>query len=414
MSAGATSIAPAPAPRAPARDKSHHIAEIDALRGLGMFGILAVHMDSYVPWFHYIPGIAEGWGIMAMALFFIISGYAITLSLKIHKPLRPGASPIKAFMVRRLWRVQPLVFCWIGFVLFGTCFLNSTGYFGTMRENSTGALFVFLIMANWRYVTKAGLGAFGIYWSFSVEEQFYLVYPFLMFKVRNRRAVLYGLGAAMLLLMPIFNVLALNWFLPKYSLAREFLLAVWWYQCILAGIGVYALAGDYMRHFSPRYDKAIRLFALFLLAVVPIPFALKNAPLLITTTSPEYAMLASGFVVFAAVLSKRNAPFPATKFLAWFGARSFGLYLAHFPCGIVNRIIWSSLVPGGKNPGTFLTCAAFASFIMLVFGITEILHRLVEKPAMAMGHRISKRMLEDVYAPAAATAVAADAPAQAS
>jgi peptidoglycan/LPS O-acetylase OafA/YrhL len=112
----------------------------------------------------------------AVSLFFFLSSYLITGLLDAELQ-STGKLHIRAFYVRRILRIWPLYYAFFGFcVLVGL----AVPHYHVTRD----ALLAFLFFAaNWHFVVHGWAAAsrsYGLLWSVSVEEQFYLVCPFMV------------------------------------------------------------------------------------------------------------------------------------------------------------------------------------------------------------------------------------------
>jgi peptidoglycan/LPS O-acetylase OafA/YrhL len=112
----------------------------------------------------------------AVSLFFFLSSYLITGLLDAELQ-STGKIHIKAFYVRRILRIWPLYYAFFGFcVVFGLIFSH--------YRIGKDALIAFTVFAgNWYFVLHGWAAAsrsYDLLWSVSIEEQFYLVCPFMV------------------------------------------------------------------------------------------------------------------------------------------------------------------------------------------------------------------------------------------
>lgn len=131
---------------------------------------------------------AGGFGV---CLFFLLSAYLITELLQ-RERARTGTIHVRSFYIRRILRIWPLYFF---FLLLG----SALGLIVHSWRISAARIFAFVFLAgNW-YVAAVGFGKNPIFplWSISLEEQFYLVWPWVA-KISGRASIL-GLS---LLLIP--------------------------------------------------------------------------------------------------------------------------------------------------------------------------------------------------------------------
>ena len=147
--------------------------DIQGLRAVAVIAVVANHL--------------VGWptgGFVGVDVFFVISGFLIT-GLLLRAADAPGGISLARFYARRIRRIVPAALLVLAATLVGAHFL-----FNSSRATSTAwdALNALLFTANWRFVAVgtdyfAADGAVSPvqhFWSLAVEEQFYLVWPWLL------------------------------------------------------------------------------------------------------------------------------------------------------------------------------------------------------------------------------------------
>ena len=178
-----TSLPPSEASR-PAR----HYPALDGLRGVAILAVFVSHFGGGHKSTNFIVHLWSrfadaGW--MGADLFFVLSGFLITGILfdTAHRPHRA-----RNFYARRALRIFPLFYG----VLFAILLL--TPVLGIHWQ--AGHLLHFLYLSNMVSVLAPGLpplsaGVSLIYlWSLAVEEQFYLLWPFVVWSLKDRRTLL--------------------------------------------------------------------------------------------------------------------------------------------------------------------------------------------------------------------------------
>jgi peptidoglycan/LPS O-acetylase OafA/YrhL len=155
--------------------------DLEGLRAIAVLGVVIYHCRN-----SWLPG-----GFVGVDVFFVLSGFFIT-GLLLREAERSSSLDLLAFWGRRARRLLPAsAVVMIGTVLAGLLFVDSIDAHRFAQDGVYAALF----SVNWHY---AALGTSYLadpapsplvhYWSLGVEEQFYLVWPVLLFGV----AVLVG------------------------------------------------------------------------------------------------------------------------------------------------------------------------------------------------------------------------------
>ncbi|MCL6408100.1 acyltransferase [Dickeya dadantii] len=171
--------------------------ELDKLRALAVLGTMLAHLDLIyfkTPEFiKLIPYKMDTIGVFGVLIFFVISGYVISASL-INKidtcDNEKTVDIIKSFFVKRLFRITPSSVVWILLTLMCSWYIG----LGYNKGSYEGALFAIANVYNiYQNSSMVSSNIFGIYWSLSLEEQFYLVFPFfllLLISSKNRLLIL--------------------------------------------------------------------------------------------------------------------------------------------------------------------------------------------------------------------------------
>ena len=149
-----------------------HIKEIDGLRGLAVLSVVFYHAD-----FRWLPG-----GYLGVDIFFVISGFLITKL--ILEQIKSDSFSVVEFYVRRVVRLIPALFLVIVSSLLLSSLLVPSQYLGPLADSSRYAAFFlsnlyFLFFVDY-FSPSADFSILGHTWSLAVEEQFYLVYPWLI------------------------------------------------------------------------------------------------------------------------------------------------------------------------------------------------------------------------------------------
>lgn len=199
------------APAAPPAGGGERLPGLDGLRAVSVLAVIAYHLDAggQLPaWAHPVAK----HGMSGVGVFFVISGFIITW-LMLKEEGRHGRVSLKGFYFRRTMRILPPAWGYLGFVALLAA-LRPGAYPGLDAWADFGAAFLFV-----RNLTQAaGSDVTRHFWSLSIEEQFYLLWPvlFVLCPARWRFWATAGLCLAAPVWrqvnMELFGAGNLNWF----------------------------------------------------------------------------------------------------------------------------------------------------------------------------------------------------------
>lgn len=363
------------------------IDDIEILRGIAVLMVVIHHAhDNLFTW--VTPNLTlfysyfSGW--VGVDLFFAISGFVIARDLVPRLQASPGGETtlrlVLAFWVRRIWRLLPSAWLWLAVILVASVIFNQSGAFGAFRTNLEATVAGVLQIANIRFAESFmnwPYGASFVYWSLSLEEQFYLLFPLLI--LLARRYLVY----AMILLV-----------LAQFFLVRTPMLMVFRTDALALGV----LLALWSRHSSYELFKPIFLGRLRA-GLVVVAGALLCMSVLgsdqLHNVSIKIGMIAlvSAALVWVASYDRDylSIPQPLSSVLIWLGARSYGIYLIHVPAFFCTREIWYRL--RGETPfGPELFYPFLLTAMALTILLCELNYRLVETPLRRRGKLIAERI----------------------
>lgn len=142
-----------------------HDPALDGLRGIAVLSVVLAH--SGVAW---TPGGGRG-----VDVFFVLSGYLITSLLKAEVE-QAGRIAVAAFWRRRAVRLMPaLLLMLAAYAVLGPVFLP-----GDPAERWKDIAFAAAYVTDYARVLEPSLSPIGHTWSLAIEEQFYLIWPFVV------------------------------------------------------------------------------------------------------------------------------------------------------------------------------------------------------------------------------------------
>jgi peptidoglycan/LPS O-acetylase OafA/YrhL len=329
-----------PAPYAGAELKPKRSASFRPdIEGLRAVAVIAVVLDHLFGW--------PLGGFVGVDVFFVISGFLIT-GLLVREYERTGRISFTDFYRRRIRRIIP-----VSTLVIVVTVAASGLVFSQLRWMNTlgDAIWSFLFMANWHfafigsdYLLSSGqISPLRHYWSLSVEEQFYLVWPWVIilgFVLASRLGIRQHLVRRTgLLAIGALIVTGASFAWAMYETATTPTMA--YYSTFSRGweLGVGALLAI-VAPLIPRMGKALRT-SLSWVGLIGIAVAV----FFVTPESPFPAptaaipVLATALVIFAGT-GKRDDPAPSNFALGnpvslYFGRISYSLYLWHFPVIII-------------------------------------------------------------------------------
>jgi peptidoglycan/LPS O-acetylase OafA/YrhL len=276
------------------------IQRIPSLDGLRAISITLVILSHLVKWKHVSVAVVGSYGALGVQVFFVLSGYLITnLLLREHE--RTSTIGLREFYIRRAFRIFPAAFVFLAVVI--------VLYWQQMRWYHIAAA-VF-------YVANMDLARpwiFGHLWSLSVEEQFYLLWPFALKRwERHKTAIL----VSVFLATPVFRA-ALFAFKVRNGLIGS-----------LPVLADQLAIGCLLAIFVTRIPKVKGSVALaMLLGVVFIPWFPATTPgrslFMLFVLRPLLNVSIAGVVLHVI-----QVPYRALNWspVAWLGKISYSLYL---------------------------------------------------------------------------------------
>ena len=168
----------------PVGSDQRYMPGLDGLRAIAVLAVIAFHEQ-----FSWAPG-----GLLGVGVFFTLSGFLIT-DLLLSKWLATGRANLGNFWARRARRLLPALFVMLAIVTAWVTLLDRARLANLRGAVAAAATYT----SNW-YLIVQGQSYFSRFappqpldhlWSLAVEEQFYLIWPWVllagMFLIRRRR-----------------------------------------------------------------------------------------------------------------------------------------------------------------------------------------------------------------------------------
>jgi peptidoglycan/LPS O-acetylase OafA/YrhL len=183
-----------------------HKPELDGIRGMAILGVLLAHSWPYIKTsvatnkLLYIVIVGMTFGQWGVDLFFALSGFLIT---GILIDTKRATNYFSSFYARRALRILPIYYGSVA-VLFSLSLFIPWVAQNAPPPSEWPAYIVYLqnVPLFWQPGHIAATTMAGHFWSLAVEEQFYLVWPFIVFFL-PRRIILWICVAGCVLALPL-------------------------------------------------------------------------------------------------------------------------------------------------------------------------------------------------------------------
>ncbi len=307
--------------------------DIQALRAVAVSMVVA---------FHLRPDLLPG-GFVGVDVFFVISGFLITLHLIERPPT--NVSGLLAFWGRRIRRLLPASLLVLATSLVAAwAFLPETQWRATAEQTRAAALYY----VNWTLLGDAVdyLSADRVptivqhFWSLAVEEQFYLLWPTLILVLTLLVRKHYALGLGLVVAASFAYSVHLT---DTHPAAAYF--STWTRIWELGAGGLLAAAAPTI---AARLKRGPSLIGLLLVTAGWIAIALSG--FLINSATPFPGSAAALPIVGAVLVIAGQTQFRPYSWLPvhWLGDVSYSIYLWHWPLMLVLPVI---LARGAGAPG---------------------------------------------------------------
>jgi peptidoglycan/LPS O-acetylase OafA/YrhL len=286
--------------RAKGLKQTGHLDSLDGIRALAIGGVFLLHADA-----KHFPG-----GFLGVDVFFVLSSYLIT-SILLRERQGRGRVDYAAFYWRRFFRLAPALVLWLAVIAMPTAILAHQA--SQIPISTTGALLYFNDFLE--AFSKIGT-AYDQTWSLSVEEQFYIIWPFL-FALAVGRLTSIGLRRAMIGFVGISLVIWLT--VGNYSLPTGHLVPL--------ALGCWAACWSIQARGTSRLTPVLRdqRLALVCLAVfVPALLVAEPGDALDLLVYVAATALLLHCTLDAGSFVSRVLATPVPR---WIGVRSYGIYL---------------------------------------------------------------------------------------
>ncbi|MBH1895799.1 acyltransferase [Serratia marcescens] len=370
--------------------------DIEMLRAIAISFILFAHLYNLFPW--QSAGLAKAYTYLdlwtGVDLFFFVSGYIIATSLINKLPNETSGREFFKFAVpfwiKRAWRLWPSAWLWLTILLVCSLVFRHSGYWGFPGQNAMYQTYAMLHVANFygfecraQYdlpsLLNYACGANQIYWSLSIEEQFYLIFPFAAVFIKRKYLIPFFL-VVFAVQFPVNRGGSILGYIRTDAIALGVVIALW------ARSESYNLLEPRVLRLK-RYSIPTIAILLFML------IELGNSRIAAISFSTGLIAVVAGILVWVASFDRNYLTFtPILKKIAsYIGSRSYTIYLAHIPVYFLTKEVWWRYLPEGFHPDGSYTLRYIITAIIILVVVTEASYRLIEIPLRNKGRHISKK-----------------------
>lgn len=364
--------------------------EIDGLRAFAVLSVV---------FFHAFPHRLEG-GFIGVDIFFVISGFLITSH--IFESLNKGNFSFIDFFGRRIRRIFPaLILVMLASIAFGAITLLADDYAQLGKHIASGATFItniVLVNESGYFDTAAETKPMLHLWSLAIEEQFYIIWPLLIWLAwKNRLNILTTTliitTASFYLNIKLVNLSPTEAFFLPISRFWELLtgsilawLMVYRYSTIqkIKSYGDAALVKILRSNdVSPDGSLIVNVMSFLGMSMLVYGVFEINNSLLFPSKWALIPVLGASLIIFSGSKAWINKKLLMNPIAIWFGLISYPLYLWHWPI-----LSFLNIIKDGA-PHRDARLIAIVLSILLAW----LTYKLIESPLRTGGHLGKKTIL---------------------
>ena len=334
--------------------QSRYRPEIDGLRAFAVVAVIINHFNKEI-----LPG-----GYLGVDIFFVISGFVITSSLY-QRPSKNFKDFISGFYERRVKRLVPALSIFVLIMTITICLFdpepNETLKTGLTSLFGLSNLYLFKYSTDY-FAQSTALNVFTHTWSLGVEEQFYILFPFLIWfsgfgrQTKNGARNLFLMVAA----LTIASLIGFVYLYPINQPAAYFLMPTRFWEM---AAGCLLFIGFQKRKSIEQFLEKVP--PLLLLALI---IGVMFLPMSWATTSTVTVVALSSILIASLKKGTASYEFFTNSRVVYIGLISYSLYLWHW--GVLSISRWTIGIHWWSFPFQ----------IALMFSLAIFSYRWIETP----------------------------------
>jgi peptidoglycan/LPS O-acetylase OafA/YrhL len=333
------------------------IPQLDAVRGVAILLVIVHNAGEKFPAFPLHRVFSNGW--MGVDLFFVLSGFLIT---GILLDAKQSEGYFKNFYARRCLRIWPLYYSLIIFMFVVIPLLRPSEAHTVFEKSSPWWAFPLFLQNFLIPNSTLAAGPLGVTWSLAIEEQFYLLWPWVVRFCSS--SLIRWMAITEICLAPVL----------RYYLSLHHVFLYTNVFCRLDGLMAGALLALAVRldGFLPSRLIKVAWIAFFIAAPMALVSESVNARWIVFS----FSSVASAAFVYLSLYSTQKwlRLVMTNRFLVYTGTISYGLYLLHkIPFGLIT----SDQVQ--RHPFLYLTIIFVGGYALAVLS-----WNILEKPFLQL------------------------------
>jgi Predicted acyltransferases len=346
--------------------------DIDGLRAVAVIAVILFHLNA-----NWLPG-----GFLGVDIFFVISGYLIGGIL--YRELSTGTFSLKRFYLRRMRRILPAFFAVVVFTLIVGAQLMVPGSdeWNTARSSAKWSVFFggnFFSALNTDYFAPTvEVQPLNHLWSLAVEEQFYFIYPLILWAIMGiiKRILPPASSSLTRCVNVVLTALAIASFALAFlpislhgtALVPYYLPHLRFGELLIGAILAVAVAQGNLQPSAKTATFVGSLSILVLIACLVLPFP--NTTPWFPGFAAALPCIASAGIIYAGARPYWFASALSHRAVVFVGKISYSLYLWHWPL-----LAFAHYALGRELSNTVLAAAA-----LLIVLLSLASYYLIEQP----------------------------------
>ena len=352
--------------------KTSYRPEIDGLRALAVLSVVIYHLE-----FQFNSSQFLGGGFIGVDIFFVISGYLISKIL-INELINTNKICIKNFYIRRARRILPVLF-FIIFIFFIISYFFVLPPF--LKDYSLSSLSTIFFVSNFYFLFNqidygnivSNLNPLLHTWTLSVEEQFYIIFPFILLiinkyfkkKLLNVAFILFSLSLIFNLSLDLINV-----YTNKFHQYSFYLFPSRAWELLMGSlIAIFEI--NKKKSFKNSMEKYLPDLGLIIIILSLVLIKLDGHYLSLRLLIP---CVGTGLIIFFSNTNSYAIKILSSKIPMNIGLISYSIYLWHFP--LISLINLNEISNDGFLDFNFNKI----TILILIIFLSLISYRYVEKP----------------------------------